>query len=538
MNKHFKTFVSYLYLITCLLLHRKFGNITHDIVQKYENVDLSQLRKLEKISIKIGKAELDIRFLKNCKLYNATPKFLCFNLPGANETDSGLIRKRLLRSAIKKREGELRKLKTNHDNILNDLTLKLTSIDIYILKRCINHNVQNPVKNVIKTHGKKLRNLTKNIQLPFTSNETIKNFSRYKLTEAETSILKFGLKQPIEPKTLIKTDILSTFESIHRTLSRDLKYENQYGELKASLSNLANVYWSTCKPTKNTLKKHGILKRLRTNKDIVITRADTGNGVVILDKSFYEENILRLMSNVNKFRKLNEDPTLTREGQLQRVLRKNKDKGLFDDNTYKKIYPSGSKPATIYGIPKTHKLLSNDFQDLSFRPIVSSIATYNYNLAKCLSELLDPVIRNEYCAKDSITFCEEIQGLSANDYFLVSYDVCSLFTSIPLSETIEIAVELIFQNKANSKISKNELQQLFKFATSGTHFLFKGNFYDQIDGVSMGSPLGPVLANLFMGYHERNWLQEFDIGEVLLYRRYVDDVFCMFRNEIDAEFFF
>ena len=101
MNKHFKTFVSYLYLITCLLSHRKFGNIIHDIVQRYENVNLFQQRKLEKISIKIGKAELDIRFLKNCELYNVTPKFLCFNLPGTNETDSRFIRKRLLRSAIK-----------------------------------------------------------------------------------------------------------------------------------------------------------------------------------------------------------------------------------------------------------------------------------------------------------------------------------------------------------------------------------------------------------------------------------------------------
>ena len=130
---------------------------------------------------------------------------------------------------------------------------------------------------------------------------------------------------------------------------------------------MAKVYWSTYKPTKNTLKKHGILKRLRTNKDIVITRPDKGNGIVILDKTFYEEKILRLISDVNKFRKLNEDPTLTREGQLQRFLRKIKDKGLFDDNTYKKIYPSGSKPVTIYGFPKTYKLLTNDFQDLSFR---------------------------------------------------------------------------------------------------------------------------------------------------------------------------
>ena len=81
---------------------------------------------------------------------------------------------------------------------------------------------------------------------------------------------------------------------------------------------MANAYWSSYKPPKNTLKKHGILKCLRTNKDIVITRPDKGTCVVILDKMFYEEKILRLISDVNKFRKLNEDPTLTREGQLQR----------------------------------------------------------------------------------------------------------------------------------------------------------------------------------------------------------------------------
>ena len=69
-------------------------------MQKYETVDVSQLRKLEKISIKIAKAELDIKFLNNSKLY---PKFLCFNLRGTNEADSRFIRKRLLRSALKKR---------------------------------------------------------------------------------------------------------------------------------------------------------------------------------------------------------------------------------------------------------------------------------------------------------------------------------------------------------------------------------------------------------------------------------------------------
>ena len=103
---------------------------------------------------------------------------------------------------------------------------------------------------------------------------------------------------------------------------------------------------------------------------------------------------------------------------------------------------------------------------------------------------------------------------------------------------MNIVVEHIFQNKPELKISKKELRQLFELATSGTHFLFNSNFYDQIDGVSMGSPLGPVLANLFMGCHETKWLDEFQKSEVLLYRRYVDDIFCMFKKEKDANEFF
>ena len=94
-----------------------------------------------------------------------------------------------------------------------------------------------------------------------------------------------------------------------------------------------------------------------------------------------------------------------------------------------------------------------------------------------------------------------------------------------MQEIIQIAVELIYQNNPQLKVTKRELKQLFNFAASGTHFIFNGSFYDQVDGVSMGSPLGPALANLFMGYHEKIWLQEFDKGKVLMYKRYVDDIF-------------
>ena len=276
--------------------------------------------------------------------------------------------------------------------------------------------------------------------------------------------MKYYLKHPIQPKHLLKIDILANFEQIHCSLSRNLKDERKSGELKATISNAANVYWSSHKPTQNTLRKHGILKKLRTRKDIAIVRPDKGSGVVILDRDIYDRKLLEIINDSTKFKKLKDNPTLNRKGQLQRLLRKIKDKNLFDENAYKKIYPCGSKSATIYGLPKTHKMLF-DSDDFSLRPIISSIGTYNYNLAKFLTELLDPVISKEHCAKDSFSFCEEIQQISYNANFLVSYDVCSFLTSIPLEETIEIAVELIFQNNPQLKVTKHELKQIFNFAT-------------------------------------------------------------------------
>ena len=100
-----------------------------------------------------------------------------------------------------------------------------------------------------------------------------------------------------------------------------------------------------------------------------------------------------------------------------------------------------------------------------------------------------------------------------------------MFTSIPPNETIDLAIKLIFDNNPNIKITKKDLKKLFEFAISGTHILFDGNCYDQIDGVAMSSPLGPVLANLLMGFYEKRRLKEFNLCEVLLYRRYVDDIF-------------
>ena len=78
----------------------------------------------------------------------------------------------------------------------------------------------------------------------------------------------------------------------------------------------------------------------------------------------------------------------------------------------------------------------------------------------------------------------------------------SFFINIPLQETIDIAINLIFNHNPNLNKARKELKKVFLFVTSQTHFIFNSKFYNQIGGVAMGFPLIPVLANIFMGFHE------------------------------------
>ena len=109
--------VTFIRLLSNLILLRNFGRIIFDISNKYDGrLKLSQLRKLEKISTKTKKAELDMSFLESCQLFNVFPKFICFELPNVDGYDVYAIRKRLLKSAIRKRCKEKRRLKNERTN--------------------------------------------------------------------------------------------------------------------------------------------------------------------------------------------------------------------------------------------------------------------------------------------------------------------------------------------------------------------------------------------------------------------------------------
>ena len=148
----------------------------------------------------------------------------------------------------------------------------------------------------------------------------------------------------------------------------------------------------------------------------------------------------------------------------QRFLSKLKQKNFSNENEYHVLYPSGSAPARTYGTPKMHKFsFSDSFPKL--RQIVSSIGTFNYNLARFLCDLPSPLVPNDYSCKHTFSFVSQIKNANLSKTFLVSYDVTSLFTNIPLQETIDVAINLIFNHNFNLNITKKELKKLFLFAT-------------------------------------------------------------------------
>ena len=130
-----------------------------------------------------------------------------------------------------------------------------------------------------------------------------------------------------------------------------------------------------------------------------------------------------------------------------------------------------------------------------------------YNNTTCsaqwLSEVLDPVLQqySKHCIKDSFTFAEFMQNLNIENEtsFMCPFDISSLFTNVPLNETIKICADALYRSELNSPpFPEKVFIELMETATRSVEFSFNNEMY----GVAMGSPLGPALANFFVGFHE------------------------------------
>ena len=113
------------------------------------------------------------------------------------------------------------------------------------------------------------------------------------------------------------------------------------------------------------------------------------------------------------------------------------DNNKFSKDEYNKIYPEGSRPGILYGNPKIYKVVVNNLP--KFRPMLFAINTPEYNKAKFLIPILEPLTHNEFTIKDSFNFAKEITSYDSSLY-MASLDAESLFTNIILNETIRNCV--------------------------------------------------------------------------------------------------
>ena len=357
------------------------------------------------------------------------------------------------------------------------------------------------------------------------------------LTEAEKTVLARGLRFCLPPKDVDKYDVKCSFELFYRDLVKlnvPLTSENQ-DRLRNQLKNISYnyIYSYDFSKQKNILSKDEwkALNDLRSDDSIIITKPDKGNGIVIVSRLDYLNKMKQLLSDNTKFKPLTSNPTKAREESLSSYLRKLRKDGIIDDAVFQKILPGGSSPGVLYGLPKVHKT------GCPFRPIVSSVNTYNYNLASYLVGILQPISTNQHTVKDSFRFADWAKSFKHNNGIMCSFDVCSLFTNVPLDETIQICLDKLYALPDSPAIPRPVLKKLLDFATKKSHFIFDGQYYDQFDGVAMGSPLGPVLANIFMCDFEEKWLTNSPRFHPTLWYRYVDDTFSMFDSKDAANEF-
>ena len=140
----------------------------------------SDIRHLEKCYKKRNKALLDINFLKNCKTLNVFPKFIQFDIPLANRSDIRSIKKRLLKNALQRRCREEKNLHVDLEKKIQFIRSRCDGITWFLLYKSIQRNVKKEESNILKSHQKKLRNLTRNTMLPFEPYDVVTNLSKYR----------------------------------------------------------------------------------------------------------------------------------------------------------------------------------------------------------------------------------------------------------------------------------------------------------------------------------------------------------------------
>jgi hypothetical protein len=341
----------------------------------------------------------------------------------------------------------------------------------------------------------------------------VHNFSSCSLSKNEESVLSKGFNFALPSKRADPGPFLASIEAGIAKLPPQHRSEIRNAAV--------NALRSYAPPSDLSLNKEEwkALSSLRKRTDIVILKSDKGNSTVVLDSSEYKDKANQILSDQASYQRLPRDPTKKLEKELNVKLSKVSDKVRLRFGSSDAIAPR------FYGLPKIHK------PDRPLRPIVSYLGSPLYKISQYIARILLPVVTKSFSVRNSQDFCNKVNAVAlGTDDVLISLDVVSLFPSIPPSFALEVVTDVLKSSGAPlvdcSILSTTQILEFLQFILFSTSFVFNGNFFKQVCGVPMGSPVSPVIADIVMERIERKALNSLT-SQPSFYTRFVDDCFLI-----------
>ena len=173
-----------------------------------------------------------------------------------------------------------------------------------------------------------------------------------------------------------------------------------------------------------------------------------------------------------------------------------RDNNLIEQQEYFRLKPTGTQPPRFYGLPKIHK------DGTLMQPIVSYTGTPLYEISKYIANILKPHGKlKEQHTHSSKSFSSFIcQQKIEPDEIMVSFDVTSLYTTIPIDQALLIIKDLPEHDDKladRTLLSPRQILDLLDILPYTTYFKFTGDFYQQTDGAAMGGPTSATFRNLY-----------------------------------------
>ena len=242
-------------------------------------------------------------------------------------------------------------------------------------------------------------------------------------------------------------------------------------------------------------KKESSLKSLQQNKNIIILRADKGRATVALDKEDYIKKCNDHLTS-RPYTKLKKEPVSSIVSKVTKKLIELRDNMLIEQQEYFKLKPTGKQPPRFYGLPKIHK------DGIPVRPIISHTGTPLHEISKYIANILKPYdkLKEQHTHSSKLFSTFICQQKIKPDEIMVSFDVTSLYTTIPINQALLIIKDLLeHDNKLADRtlLSPRQILDLLDILLCTIYFKFNGDFYQQTDGAAMGGPTSAIVSEIY-----------------------------------------